>query len=329
MAAEHPLPRNRQPAHVVALRHQRWQLLRHFDQALHKPLIALSFVWLVLLIVDFTHGLNTPLLYLIYGIWAVFALDFVVEFIIAPHKLTYLRTHWLSVIALLLPGLRVLAIVPALQIFVVAGTVRPAGLLRLVTALNRGMGALGQTLGRRGFGFVVAFTIIVIFASAGAISYYESPAALHAAGYPPGTGLHGYLDSLWWTAMMMTTMGSDYWPKTTEGRVLAFVLALYAFAMFGYITATLASYFVHSDGLASLARQERSEERTEEREIAHAATSEERQVARTQGEDQSEVAALRAEIAELRVQMATLLARLDGHTANPNAPASSRDPAHT
>jgi voltage-gated potassium channel len=27
-----------------------------------------------------------------------------------------------------------------------------------------------------------------------------------------------YGNALWWTAMVMTTIGSDYFPKTAEGR---------------------------------------------------------------------------------------------------------------
>ena len=49
------------------------------------------------------------------------------------------------------------------------------------------------------------------------------------------------------TAMIMTTIGSDYFPKTAEGRVLCFFLALYAFAIGGYMTATLATFFVGQD----------------------------------------------------------------------------------
>jgi voltage-gated potassium channel len=56
-----------------------------------------------------------------------------------------------------------------------------------------------------------------------------------------------YGEALWWTAMVMTTMGSQYWPQTVEGRVLCVFLALYAFAMFGYVTATLATFFVGRD----------------------------------------------------------------------------------
>ena len=47
--------------------------------------------------------------------------------------------------------------------------------------------------------------------------------------------------------MMITTIGSDYFPQTAEGRVLCFILALYGFAVFGYVTATLATYFVGRD----------------------------------------------------------------------------------
>jgi voltage-gated potassium channel len=57
-------------------------------------------------------------------------------------------------------------------------------------------------------------------------------------------GFRDFGDALWWTAMIMTTMGSAYWPETVAGRVLCVLLALYAFAVFGYVTALLASFFV-------------------------------------------------------------------------------------
>jgi voltage-gated potassium channel len=47
--------------------------------------------------------------------------------------------------------------------------------------------------------------------------------------------------------MMVTTIGSAYFPKTAEGRVLCFILALYGFAVFGYVTAALATFFVGRD----------------------------------------------------------------------------------
>jgi voltage-gated potassium channel len=47
--------------------------------------------------------------------------------------------------------------------------------------------------------------------------------------------------------MMMPAMGSEYWPRTPEGRVLCFFLALYAFEICGYGTATLATFCVGHD----------------------------------------------------------------------------------
>lgn len=60
-------------------------------------------------------------------------------------------------------------------------------------------------------------------------------------------GLGSFGEALWWTAMVMTTMGSEAWPQTTAGRVLCLLLSLYAFAVFGYVTALLASFFVGRD----------------------------------------------------------------------------------
>ena len=47
--------------------------------------------------------------------------------------------------------------------------------------------------------------------------------------------------------MMVTTIGSDYWPQTVEGQVLCLFLALYGFAVFGYVAATLSSFFIKRD----------------------------------------------------------------------------------
>jgi voltage-gated potassium channel len=42
-------------------------------------------------------------------------------------------------------------------------------------------------------------------------------------------------------------MGSDYFPRTAEGRALCLALAVYGFTVFGYVTATLATFFVARD----------------------------------------------------------------------------------
>lgn len=219
-----------------------------------RPLVALSFVWIVLLILDFTRGLSDLLQMLSYAIWALFGLDFIIEIIIAPDKRTYLRRNWLTAVSLLLPALRVLRIFRALRLLRAARATRSISMVRLVTSLNRGMRAIGTLLERRGVGYVIMLTIIMTFAGAAGMAYFESPAALLEAGYAEavqeGAGFQSYGEAVWWTAMIMTTMGSEEWPKTAEGRLLTWLLSLYAFAIFGYITATIASFFIAQERAA-------------------------------------------------------------------------------
>lgn len=234
------------------LHNERWKLLEQIDRALDKPLIALSFVWLGLLIYDFTQGGLSPLLQNISdGIWAIFILDFVLGIVIAPRKLEYLRRNWLTAVSLVIPALRLLRFFQAFRLLRAVRAIRSINLLRLITSLNRGMRTLSRTLGRRGIGYVVALTVIVTFAGAAGMYVFENPAALQQANldqaHLDARGLPSYGEAVWWTAMIMTTLGSEYWPQTVEGRILGWLLALYAFAIFGYITATIASFFVGQD----------------------------------------------------------------------------------
>ena len=57
-------------------------------------------------------------------------------------------------------------------------------------------------------------------------------------------GFENYADALWWTAMLLTTMGSGFWPFTAEGRVLSLLLSIYGIVVFGYITASFATFFI-------------------------------------------------------------------------------------
>jgi voltage-gated potassium channel len=219
---------------------ERRELLARLEDWLETPMLVLGFVWLALLILEFTRGL-TPLLEATGTIiWVVFILDFALKFALAPDKSDYLKANWLTALALAVPALRVFRIFRAVRVFRAARAARGLRLFRVVSSLNRGMRALGAAMRRRGFGYVVALTVVVALSGAAGMYAFESE-------LPDGRGFESYGEALWWTAMVMTTMGSDYFPRTTEGRVLCFILALYAFAVFGYVTATLATFFVGRD----------------------------------------------------------------------------------
>jgi voltage-gated potassium channel len=230
---------------------QRQKLLRQVAKLLDKPMTVLAFVWLGLLIFDLTRGLTGWLAALNNLIWGVFVVHFAVEFLLAPAKLRYLRDHWITAVALLLPALRVLRIFRAFRALRAARAVRGTGLVRILTSLNRGMSAARKAMRRHACGYVLVVTVLVNFAGAAGMFAFENPGALRESGYGDvagaGGGIHSYGESVWWTSMTLTTMGADYFPKTPEGRLLGWLLAVYAFAVFGYITATIASYFVGND----------------------------------------------------------------------------------
>ena len=117
---------------------------------------------------------------------------------------------------------------------------RSLRLVKIVGTANRGMRALKASLGRRGLGYVMALTVVVVLLGAAGMLAFEAAAEVEG-------GFSSYADALWWTAMLLTSLGSEFWPRTPEGRLLCLLLALYGFAVFGYITASFASFFVERD----------------------------------------------------------------------------------
>jgi voltage-gated potassium channel len=232
------------------LRQQRHELLQHLVELTEKPLIYLSFVWVALVALSYLHRVNRILEVLSYAIWAIFALDFVVKLLVAPDKVGFLKAHWLAVISLVLPAFRMFAIFRALRLLWTVNALGTTSLLQIILSMNRGLNAVRGVMGRRGVGPVAAFTGIVVLLGAAGMLQFENPVALRGAGVDPSiaaTGLRSYGDAVWWTCMILTTIGSAYFPITAEGRVLCIVLALYGLAVFGYLTSALASYFIGKD----------------------------------------------------------------------------------
>ena len=227
-----------------AVRQERETLLENIHGTLDGVMILLSAAWIALLVAELAGGgLPASLDAAVWVIWGIFVLHFLLEFAIAPVKTRYLRTHWITVLSLLLPALRIIRIAAAFRFLRAARIVRSVGLVRVLTSLNRGLGSLRETAARRGVGYVVAATALVMAVGAAGMSYFESPAALAAEGITGAEPLRDYGDALWWTAYTMST-GATSEPATGEGRLLGWLLSLYGLGIFGYLTATLASHFV-------------------------------------------------------------------------------------
>lgn len=219
---------------------ERETLLERLQHWLELPMLALAFIWLALFVVEVVWGLNPLLETAGYAIWLVFILEYALGFTLAPRKRDYLKRNWLKSIALLAPALRIFRIASLVRLARLSRVTRGLRLLRVLSSLNRGMRALGASMGRRGFGYVAVLSMIIIVVGAAGMYAFERNAA-------EGEGFPDYGTALWWTAMVVITMSSEHWPQTAEGRILCFFLSLYGFGVFGYITAALATFFIGRD----------------------------------------------------------------------------------
>ena len=82
-------------------------------------------------------------------IWMIFILDFIIDLVLAPDKLRYLKGNWLMAIALVVPAFRAFRIFTVLRY---AGATKGLTFTRAVGSLNRGMKGLRASMGRRGTG---------------------------------------------------------------------------------------------------------------------------------------------------------------------------------
>lgn len=209
----------------------RYELLQQLEDFLDLPMAILGFAWLALMVADLVWGLTPALETILVTVWIIFIADFLIELLLAPKKSFFLKANWLTIIALIVPAVRVFRI---LRIFRFA---RGLALTRIVSSINRSMKSLRFTMGRRGFGYITALASIVALAGSSGMYTFEKDINLDIKSF--GAAL--------WYAVTAITVSTDYWPYSAEGRILAFLLGLFSLAVTGYVTAALASYFIGRD----------------------------------------------------------------------------------
>ena len=208
---------------------ERWRVLAQLEEWLETPMLVLSFGWFCLVLVELIWTTSGVFELLGTVIWVIFIAEFALRLALAPDKFSFIRRNPITIVALIAPAFRFLRALRFLRI------VRGLRLVRIVGTANRGLNALRKSFGRRGLGYVLGATVLLTLLGAAGMLAFEPAAEVEG-------GFQTYADALWWTAMLITTMGSDFWPESPEGRVLTLLLSLYGFAVFGYITASFATF---------------------------------------------------------------------------------------
>jgi voltage-gated potassium channel len=231
-----------------------------FEKKLEWPMLILSFLWLCILIAELANVTSPLLSGFGTGIWILFIFYFAMRLAAVANRIAFLKKNWLFILAILVSALRFF---PFLQPFpLIRALTATFGMqvIWILASADQGMRFLRRALGRRGAGYALALTFVVLFVGAAGMLHFEG------SSYVPHS-IHTYLRALWWTAMQMTNIGSGYLIKTTGGRIICLCISVYAAVMFGYLTALLATFFIDretKDPKPEIARQKSVQEIQEE-----------------------------------------------------------------
>jgi voltage-gated potassium channel len=175
-------------------------------------LLALATLWITVVPPsDFGTTQTTRTLALIVrvAVSAVYGIDITIRSILARRHLRYLLTHPLAIASVILPPVRVVFS------------------LRLVRSMFR-RGNLRR--------FLLAATVMVLN---GAIIVYL------LEQHAPKSNIHTLGESLWWSAVTVTTVGyGDFFPVTIGGRITAGFIMGIGLLTLAVVTAQVASSFV-------------------------------------------------------------------------------------
>lgn len=204
-------------------------------------IIFLSIYVLIALMVDTFIKLPpeiSKILHLLdHMICVVFLIDFMYRFYKAESKLSFMKWGWIDL----------LASIPAIDVLRTGRVFRLIRLLRILRAFKsvhhlvnhiyqkRSNSALGTT--------AIVATFMIIFSSI----------AILQVEHDPESNILTAEDAIWW-AYSTINYGAygDKYPVTTEGRIIAGLLMTTGVALFGTVTAYMASWFMGDTKLNEL-----------------------------------------------------------------------------
>jgi voltage-gated potassium channel len=188
--------------------------LAAYEARTQEPLdlLALATLWLVVVLPsEFgARPIVTGIVYACrFALSAIYGIDIIIRSALASRHLRYTLTHPLALASVVAPPVRVFFSI------------------RLVQSLFR-RGNLRR--------FLLAATVMVLN---GAVIVYL------VERHAPHSNIHTLGDSLWWSAVTVTTVGyGDFYPVTTEGRITACLLMGIGLLTLAVVTAQVASSFV-------------------------------------------------------------------------------------
>jgi voltage-gated potassium channel len=194
-------------------------------------MLIISIVALILLAVQTFTGSNqqiTGTLQIVdHLICGIFFLDFLWQLYSTKPRRKYLKWGWLDLVASI-------PMFPALRIARLARIIRIVRILRGVKASKSILKVILLNRAKSTFGAVVFGSFVLLLFSTIAIVNFEP--SLHPR------------EAIWWCLFtLITGEYGDFYPASTEGRIITALLMTAGVAVFGTFTATVASFFLEED----------------------------------------------------------------------------------
>ncbi|STQ76986.1 potassium channel family protein [Grimontia hollisae] len=191
--------------------------------------LLLSFVSLCIVTTLLLLPKNMPLYTLLLNIdtliCLIFLLQITTHFLKSNRKLTYLKKHWIDILASI-PVIEALRFARIFQIFRVIRLIQQNHSLLIHMNENRNETTMATIL--------LLLTVIVSTGSA-TIFVLESPA--------DEANITSLMDAMWWVFVTISTVGyGDHYPVTSAGRAVAIIVIICGVGIFGAITGLVASY---------------------------------------------------------------------------------------
>ncbi|WBO67500.1 potassium channel family protein [Streptomyces camelliae] len=199
---------------------------KHWEHRTEIPLFVAALVYLAayathVLATDMPAVWHAVCLSVTFGLWLVFAADYVVRWRLSGQGLRFVPTHMLHTVVVLLPLLR------------------PLRIVRLYEAVQRRSGQPRLSLHARVISYAGLSTVLLAFS--GSLAVYQAERGA------PGATMHTFGDAVWWAASTLTTVGyGDVTPVTPLGRVIATGMMIGGLALLGAVTGSFSSWLMRT-----------------------------------------------------------------------------------